>query len=409
MKARNILILAIVLLGILVNNPIFAAEQFVLVIDAGHGGKDPGAVSGKNYEKDVNLAVAQRAGALIAANCKDVKIVYTRKDDRFIELNKRADIANKANADLFISIHCNSADNKSARGTETYLLGSDPKRTNDNLNVAMAENKAILYESDYKTNYAGYDPNSPESMIIFEFMQSEYQKESLRMAQLVQDQLTLYAKRPNRGVKQAGFLVLWKSAMPSILIELGYLSNVDECKYMVSKKGVEELAQSIYRGFKKYLAEVKARQVQIVPAAPAKPEQTKPVAAPAAAKQSTTAKQPATVQQPQQTEQSKTTPANPKPAKQGQTAASSAPIYKVQFLASSSLIKTGDARLQGLSGADYYQDGTLYKYTVGATTNYAEAREKLAEIRKIFADAFLVAFKDGKRISISQAVAETNK
>ena len=305
MKARGILILAIILFQVFVNSPAFAAEQFVLVIDAGHGGKDPGAVSGKNYEKDVNLAVAQRAGALIAANCKDVKIVYTRKDDRFVELNKRADIANKANADLFISIHCNSADNKSARGTETYLLGSDPKRTNDNLNVAMAENKAILYESDYKTNYAGYDPNSPESMIIFEFMQSEYQKESLRMAQLVQDQLTLYAKRPNRGVKQAGFLVLWKSAMPSILIELGYLSNVDECKYMVSKKGVEELAQSIYRGFKKYLAEVKARQVQIVPAkqtntpAPAtpatKPAETKPAVAPVPAKQ------------PQQTKQSKTT------------------------------------------------------------------------------------------------------
>ena len=228
--------------------------KFVLVIDPGHGGKDPGAVNGKNQEKSINLNVALKMGKLIEENCKDVKVIYTRKTDVFVELYKRADIANKAGADMFISVHTNSAKNKSANGAETYLLGVEENRASANLNVALEENKAILLENDYQTHYEGYDPNSPESMIIFEFMQNEYQKESLKMATFTQNQMVKSAKRPDRGVHQAGYLVLWKSAMPSILVELGFISNVNECRYLVSQKGVDEMGKSLYMAFKEYLA-----------------------------------------------------------------------------------------------------------------------------------------------------------
>ena len=167
-----------------------STTPFTLVIDAGHGGKDPGAVNGKAQEKNINLNVALKAGELIEKNCKDVKVIYTRKNDTFIELSKRADIANKADADMFISIHTNAAKSTSAYGAETFLLGVEENRTSANFNVAIEENKAILYESDYETTYAGYDPNSPESQIIFEFMQNEHQKESLKMATLVQNKIT---------------------------------------------------------------------------------------------------------------------------------------------------------------------------------------------------------------------------
>ena len=248
--------LVILIASMLATGPAYAVDKdgrFVLVIDPGHGGKDPGAVNGKNQEKTINLNVALKMGKLIEENCKDVKVIYTRKTDVFVELYKRADIANKANADMFISVHTNSAKNKSANGAETYLLGVEENRTSANLNVALEENKAILLENDYETHYEGYDPNSPESMIIFEFMQNEFQKESLKMATFNQNQMVKSAKRPDRGVHQAGYLVLWKSAMPSILIELGFISNDAECRYLVSQKGVDEMSQSLYKAFKEYL------------------------------------------------------------------------------------------------------------------------------------------------------------
>ena len=166
------IIIAACLLGALPASAVDKDGNFILVIDAGHGGKDPGAVNGKNQEKSINLNVALKMGRLIEENCKNVKVIYTRKTDVFVELYKRADIANKAGADMFISIHTNSAKNKSANGAETYLLGVEENRTSANLNAALEENKAILLENDYEAHYEGYDPNSPESMIIFEFMQN---------------------------------------------------------------------------------------------------------------------------------------------------------------------------------------------------------------------------------------------
>lgn len=236
-------------------------DKFILVIDAGHGGKDPGAVNGKYYEKTINLNVALELGKLIEKERSDVQVIYTRKTDVFVELYKRADIANKAKANLFISIHTNSTKSKAANGAETYLLGVEEDRTSANLNAALTENNAVIYENDYETHYEGYDPNSPESMIIFEFLQNEYQSESRKMAILAQDQMTEFGGRPDRGVHQAGYLVLWKNAMPSILVELGFISNNDECKFLYSADGQHKMAECLKRAFIKYLEEYKKTAV----------------------------------------------------------------------------------------------------------------------------------------------------
>ena len=360
MKFSKLILLSFILIYSAIAVQIHA-EPFILVIDAGHGGKDPGAVNGKAQEKSINLNVALRAGKLIEENCKDVKVIYTRKTDVFVELSKRADIANKANADMFISIHTNAAKSTSAYGAETFLLGVEENRTSANFNVAIEENKAILYESDYETTYAGYDPNSPESQIIFEFMKNKYQKESLKMASIVQNSLINNAKRHNRGVHQAGFLVLWRSAMPSILIELGFISNSTDMKYMTSQKGVEELSQSIYKAFNEYLEESRKSQ-------------------------------------------NKTTNiAIDNNKENDNSSAKENPVFKVQFLTSKSVLGKKDNRLKNLSNVSYYKDNGLYKYTCGDTSSYEEILATRKEVSKRYKDAFIVAFINGKRISIDEA------
>ena len=342
--------------------------NFILVIDAGHGGKDPGAVNGKNQEKSINLNVALKMGRLIEDNCKNIKVIYTRKTDVFVELYKRADIANKAGADMFISIHTNSAKGKSANGAETYLLGVEENRTSANLNAALEENKAILLENDYQTHYEGYDPNSPESMIIFEFMQNEHQKESLKMATYVQNQMTGYAKRPDRGVHQAGYLVLWKSTMPSILVELGFISNDAECRYLVSQKGVDEMSQSLYKAFCEYLDYHNKLMEKAVPAAQAIGNKSNdPV---------------------------------------------SLPVYKVQFMSLKNPLKSNDKKLQAYPKVSYYTEDGVCKYTCGDTTDYDEILKTKIEVQKKYKDAFVIAVLDGKKISVKNAreiSAKTNK
>ena len=226
------------------------AQQFTLVLDAGHGGKDPGALGKSGKEKNINLAVALAVGKLVEDNLKDVKVVYTRKTDVFIELDERANIANKAKADLFISIHTNAVASKTQhRGSETYTLGMH--RAADNLAVAKRENAAIMLEKDYESRYEGFDPKSAESYIIFEFMQDKNMEKSVRLAQLIQNQFRA-SGRPDKGVHQAGFLVLRATSMPSCLIELGYITTASEETYLTSDRGVSELATSIYRAIKKY-------------------------------------------------------------------------------------------------------------------------------------------------------------
>ena len=339
--------------------------RFVLVIDPGHGGKDPGAVNGKNQEKTINLNIALKMGKLIEDNCKNVKVIYTRKTDVFVELYKRADIANKAGADMFISVHTNSAKSKSAYGAETYLLGVEENRTSANLNAALQENKAILLENDYEAHYEGYDPNSPESMIIFEFMQNEYQKESLKMATFTQNQMTGTAKRPDRGVHQAGYLVLWKSTMPSILIELGFISNDNECKYLTSQKGIDEMSKSLYLAFSEYLDYHNKLLERAVPAAQAignREDENK-----------------------------------------------SLPVYKVQFMSLKSPLKNNDKRIRDYADVDYYKEGGVYKYTCGNTTDYEAILKTKAEVQKKYKDAFVIAVYEGKKISVKQAREITSK
>jgi len=228
-----------------------------VVIDAGHGGVDPGAVGKKYYEKNITLSVAMKLGKYINENFPEVEVIYTRKEDIFIPLNERAEIANKAHADLFISIHANANVNNLVSGAETYVMGI---HTNEkNLEVAMKENAVITFEKDYETKYEGYDPNSAESFIIFSLMQNNNLEQSLQLASYLQTEFREKAKRTDRGVKQAGFLVLWRTSMPSILTEIGFISNLLEEEYIGSEEGQDYLASAIYRSFKKYKLGVESK------------------------------------------------------------------------------------------------------------------------------------------------------
>lgn len=257
---RNIgaktLLVAITLLNIsaVVEAPHFKVAT--IVIDAGHGGHDPGT-SGKNTkEKDVALKIALKVGAYIEKNIPDVKVIYTRKDDRYLTLDKRADIANKNKADLFICIHANSLPGAPAVGTETYVMGLH--KNSNNFEVAKRENSVILMEQNYEERYEGFDPESPESYILFSLAQSAYMQNSLNFAQKVEDQFKTRVGRSSRGVKQAGFLVLWRTTMPSVLIETGFLSNSKEETFLSGDSGQDLIASGIYRAFKEYKDELES-------------------------------------------------------------------------------------------------------------------------------------------------------
>ena len=229
---------------------LMAEKPYTLVLDAGHGGKDPGAVGKFSREKDLNLKLVLAMGKLINEQYPDVNVVYTRSTDVFIPLQKRADIANKANADLFISIHTNSSDKKEPRGVETFILGSD--RMEANLDVAMRENAVMMLEADYKTTYQGFDPNSIDSYILFELMQNSYMEQSLRMAEQVQQRFVGHLNRADRGVRQAGFWVLLKTACPSILFEMGFISNPEEERFMNEPASIAQMANALVNAFGAY-------------------------------------------------------------------------------------------------------------------------------------------------------------
>lgn len=346
------------------------AKDFILVIDAGHGGHDPGAVGRISKEKDINLKVARQLGELIETECPDVKIIYTRKRDVFIPLNRRAQIANDAKADLFISIHTNSlAKNHTAKGASTWTLGL--AKSQANLEVAKRENAVILYEDDYKTRYAGFDPNSSESYIIFEFMQDKYMSQSVHLASLVQQQLHHTCRRIDRGVHQAGFLVLKASAMPSILIELGFISTPEEERYLNSKEGINTLSKGIFRAFLAYKQEQQARTSTSAPA---------------------------------------TTATNSEPPKAARATASvSLPVFKIQILTSSELLRSNDKRLKGLKDVKHYKEKGLYKYTYGSSNDYEQILRLKQSIASKFKDAFIIAFKKGEKMDIHQAIQEYNE
>ena len=238
------------ILVMMLSLPLMAEDSFTLVLDAGHGGKDPGAVGRFSKEKDLNLKLALKVGELIKNQYPDVKVIYTRSTDEFIPLQERADIANKNNADLFISIHTNSAESKNPRGVETFILGTE--RMEANLDVAMRENAVLKLEDDYQTTYQGFDPNSIDSYIMFELMQNTYMEQSLQMAEQVQKRFVAHLNRDDRGVRQAAFWVLLKTACPSILFEMGFISNPEEEKYLNQNTSIALMANAIVSAFGAY-------------------------------------------------------------------------------------------------------------------------------------------------------------
>ena len=229
------------------------AQTKIVVLDAGHGGKDPGAIGKKSKEKDITLKIVTKVGHYLTENTKNVKVIYTRTTDVFVPLEERADIANKNKADLFVSVHVNATSNKSVHGAQTYVMGLH--KSEDNLKLAVKENSAILYEDNYTEKYQGYDPNSPETYIIMSLFQSAYRDMSLDLAEKIQNQFKDRAGRRDMGVKQAGFLVLWQTTMPSVLIEVGFITNKSEEAYLNTEYGQDIIASAIYRAIRDYLAE----------------------------------------------------------------------------------------------------------------------------------------------------------
>ena len=374
MKQRLVSFLCMILLAFGV-----VAKDFTVVIDAGHGGKDPGAVSatGKIREKDITLKVALMVGESIKKNHPEVKVLYTRKTDVFVGLNDRARMANKADADLFISIHVNAAENRSAKGAETFTLGVEADRTKRNLDIAKRENGVILYEENHEKTYANFNPNSPESYIIFEFMQSEFVKESIHIAQYVQENFANDANRLDRGVRQAGFLVLNATSMPSILVELGYISNAEESKYLASDAAQKRLSNCISKAFDSYYADLmKLNGTQHAGV-------VSPVTSAVNEVEGAVAEDPIIAE----------------PAKDD------APVFKVQFLSSSKKLAKGDSAFKGLAPVEHYYDRGLYKYTYGASADYNEILRIKRKVNEKFKDAFIVAFVKGERIDTQKAIA----
>ena len=367
-------------------------KDFVVVIDAGHGGHDPGAIGKISKEKNINLNVALKVGNLIKRNCDDVKVIYTRSKDVFIPLDRRAEIANNAKADLFISIHTNAlANNRTAKGASTWTLGL--AKSDANLEVAKRENSVILYESDYKTRYAGFNPNSAESDIIFEFMQDKYMSQSVHLASLVQKEFRHTCKRADRGVHQAGFLVLKASAMPSILVELGFISNPEEERYLNSEAGTTTLANGIFRAFLSYKREHEIRMTGS--SRTLLPEDTDAGRVEEEIPASPVSNNTETKQNTEKVADRQTD--------------SAAPVFKIQILTSSRPLAANDKRLKGLKGVEYYQEGGLCKYTYGASTDYNKVLRTKREIAPKFKDAFIIAFKNGKKTSVSAAIEEFKK
>ena len=365
MRGNGCFIVVLALLFLL--TPVYAQNtSFTVVIDAGHGGKDPGAIGSLVYEKTVNLAVAKKLGDLITANHKDVNVIYTRKTDVFVPLMERAEIANRNKADLFISIHANSIKNNNrVHGAETFTLGL--AETEENLEVAMRENAVILEEDNYLQRY-GFDPNTTESYIIFEFMQNKNLEQSVVLASEVQKAMTS-TNRVNRGVRQAGFLVLRLTGMPGVLVELGYLSNKEEERFLRSNDGQNHLAKAIYAAFKSYKNKYGSNQVveatgSSTNTAPAS-HTTSPVSTPPASTSANTT---------------------------GQT------VYKVQILSSNRQLPANSPSLKGYK-ADWYKDGNLYKYTYGESTDLKTIQDIQKQVSKDFKDAFIIRMKDGKRLN----------
>ena len=487
-----------------------ASKSFTLVIDAGHGGHDSGAKGAMSYEKNINLKVALAFGKYVERNCPDVKVVYTRKTDVFVPLYQRAEIANRNKANLFVSVHTNALPKgRISRGFETYTLGDGRSHgTKTNLDVAKRENSVIFMEKDYKQHYVGYDPNSPESNIMFEFVQDHNMQQSVAFAKLLQQNVCSLAGRVNKGVHQDNFAVLRLTSMPACLIELGFITTPDEEQALNNPAVVDKIARGIYNAFADYKnrqaggltvpfkaeAEKLPAEDQPMPTAVEQPaEKTLEQPGEQAQKQSKELKEQKEQEQPEvqarqqpkvqarqqvkqpTRKQSKAsvndlpvthdgiivfdegptrrmeTPAEAaavvkefapdamlgnkveakakpkaqvkpetkveskaeaqpqsKPAAKIDNAAmdSSLPVFKVQIMVCHNKLKEGDRQLKGLKGCDYYQENGDWKCTYGASNNYNEIARMRKQILDLFPSCFIIAFKNGEKMNVNQAIKE---
>lgn len=379
-----------------------ANKRFTLVIDPGHGGHDAGALGAISKEKNINLAVALRFGKYVEQNLPEVRVIYTRKTDVFIPLNERANIANRANADLFISVHTNALPaGKIARGFETYTLGMH--RAKDNLDVAMRENSVISMEKDYQQRYQGFDPRSSESYIIFEFIQGKNMERSVELARMIQRGVCDGANRPDKGVHQAGFLVLRETSMPGCLIELGFITTPDEERLLNNDSRVDDIARGIYEAFAKYKNKYD-KSVSV----PYRASDSEDVNLPKIVPDQEPAPKTRVVTRGKQPKREEATPEQPKRVekKVKKAEVADAPVFKLQIFVGSRNLRKGDAHFKGETDYDSFQEGNLVKYTLGASTNYNEIYRLRKEKLDKFPEAFIIAFKNGQKYDVNQAIRE---
>lgn len=347
--------------------------DFVIVLDAGHGGKDTGNRGNGYYEKHIALSITKEIGAQLSKT-NGIRVIFTRKDDRFIELKNRAKVANQADADLFVSIHCDAFTSPKAYGAGTFVLGLH--RTKDNFRIAQKENSVIFLEDDYETTYDGFDPNNPESVISLLLMQETYQGQSIEAASTIQKSFVANLNRKDRTVKQAGFLVLRETYMPSVLVEVGFLTNEKEGQYLNSKKGQQEMATTIAKAILNYKNQLAA-----------------------------------SVSSENRDSSTRIKEANKEPKVQDREpavpATHHAVTFKVQIAASSKLLKLNKRNFKGLKSLSVQKKEQLYRYYYGQTADY-ETAEKLKQkaVKAGYEHAFLVAFKGGIKISISDAISQ---
>lgn len=348
-----------------------------VVIDAGHGGRDPGAVGKRAQEKDIALAISLKAGRYIEENISDVEVIYTRKEDVYVDLWKRAEIANKAGADLFISIHVNALHKPSVHGTLTLVLGQH--RADENFDVAVRENSVILLEEDYETRYEGFDPKSTESYIMFSLMQKTYFKQSIEFGDYVQDQFRDRAQRKDLGVREQGLLVLAQTSMPGVLVETGFITNAQEEKYLMTEYGQDIIASAIYRGFREYKEEIDRRSNMSVAEVEEAPVELTPQVGGTGSASAVVSVPPDRV------------------------------VFRIQVASSRNKIPTEPSSFKGYEQVMVIQDGRWYKYMVGSETDYASILSRCLEVKKDFPDAFVVAVKNERVIPLQDALEEINK
>lgn len=391
----------------------FAANRnFTLVIDAGHGGHDAGARGAISMEKNINLSVALQFGRYVEKYMPEVRVIYTRKTDKFVSLIERANIANRANADLFISVHTNALPaGKIARGFETYTLGMH--RAKDNLDVAMRENSVISMEKDYKQTYQGFDPKSSESYIIFEFIQGKNMERSVELARMIQRKVCDNANRPDKGVHQAGFLVLRETSMPSCLIELGFITTPDEERILNNSDRVNDIAKSIYDGFAQYRNKYDKRVT--VPYRPLQSgdveelkeqesqHQVEPQRKNEAQKKVEVLKKTEALKR---TEPQKKAEVQKRVVAQKKPEPKDAPVFKLQIFVSDRILRKGDAHFKGETDYESFREGNLVKYTMGASSNYNEVYRLRKSLQEKFPEAFIIAFKNGQKYDVNQAIRE---